>query len=401
MFLADALASLLELSEDEKESLGAVYTPWEIAHQVDLWDDTCRRVEERGTEFTLLPSSLRVILTGAGSSDFVGKSLEMLWRDRLGLDVQACATTDILTHPRDFFRGDVPYLIVSFARSGNSPESVGVFDLAHQLSQDVRQIVVTCNGEGSLARRAMGAEQRALVIILDEATNDRGLAMTSSFTNMVVAGQSIAFLDKPSLYRNQLAEMNLCGRNLLENYPDIVKEIAERDFDRAIFLGGGALRAAAHESALKLLELTDGTIMTRYDSFLGVRHGPASAINGRTLVVYLVSSDPYVRQYELDLMREIKERKAAALTVALCHTRTCDIEGLCDILIDLHPSHPSPQQGTSPSPMPDALRPPIDVIFGQLLGLFKSLSLGYKPDVPSARGIINRVVQGVRVYPFA
>ena len=46
----------------------------------------------------------------------------------------------------------------------------------------------------------------------------------------------------------------------------------------------------------------------------------------------------------------------------------------------------------------DEYRPPIDVMFGQTLGLFFSLRCGLKPDCPSPTGAIARVVQNVSIY---
>jgi tagatose-6-phosphate ketose/aldose isomerase len=46
----------------------------------------------------------------------------------------------------------------------------------------------------------------------------------------------------------------------------------------------------------------------------------------------------------------------------------------------------------------DAYRPVVDVIFGQMLGLYCSVAHELKPDSPSPSGVINRVVQRFRIY---
>jgi tagatose-6-phosphate ketose/aldose isomerase len=46
----------------------------------------------------------------------------------------------------------------------------------------------------------------------------------------------------------------------------------------------------------------------------------------------------------------------------------------------------------------DAYRPAVDVIFGQMLGLFSSIELGMRPDSPSPTGVISRVVEAFSIY---
>ncbi len=75
---------------------------------------------------------------------------------------------------------------------------------------------------------------------------------------------------------------------------------------RIVYLGSGGLQGAARESALKVLELTAGKLAAFYDSPTGFRHGPKSLVDNETLVVVFVSSHPYTRQYDLDLLAELR-----------------------------------------------------------------------------------------------
>jgi tagatose-6-phosphate ketose/aldose isomerase len=130
--------------------------------------------------------------------------------------------------------------------------------------------------------------------------------------------------------------------------------------------------------------------MCKVDTFLGVRHGPEAVINDRTLVVYLLSSELHIRKYELDLMREIENKNLGLTKIVVCDKANEEIKENVNQTIEFD------REGKFN--IPDFYRPIIDVTVGQLFALFKSLMLGLKPDNPSKRGIINRVVKGVKIY---
>jgi tagatose-6-phosphate ketose/aldose isomerase len=102
------------------------------------------------------------------------------------------------------------------------------------------------------------------------------------------------------------------------------------------------------------------------------------------LVVCVLSSDPRRRRYELDLVEELRQKnlgRRVALGPAEANSE------LFERVIQ-----------TKASSLPDYLRTPAEVVFAQLLGYHLSLGLGLDPDNPSPSGVINRVVQGVRIY---
>jgi tagatose-6-phosphate ketose/aldose isomerase len=230
----------------------------------------------------------------------------------------------------------------------------------------------------------------SLVLDLHPDANDQGLAMTSSFSNMVVAAQAVAHALETGAFTARLDGMLACGRRMLESAPDVIERLCRLEFDRAVFLGSGANFGTAVESHLKLQELTAGSIMCTFDTFPGLRHGPEAVVNARTLVAAFLSGDPYVRRYETDLLKELKE-KGLGIALLVCCDRAEGLLGeLADFVVEYDPSHEHR--------LPDDLTPAVQVISGQLLGLFKSVQLGYRPDAPSESGTIHRVVQGVRVY---
>ncbi len=393
----DPLRHLLALSGEEKARLGVEATPAEIAQQPEMWRDTAQRFSEAAPPIRRLLSDIglpggpgEIVLAGAGTSDFVGKCVQGPVSVALGTRALAVPTTDIVTHPRFSFRGDRPALLMSFARSGDSPESIAAVDAAETVNAQLRHLAVTCNEQGELARRMRSLGDRAHSLVLHPRTNDRGLAMTSSFSSMVVAATGLAYTDRLDEYVELVDRMATAGETMLEAMPSVAEAMAKRQPQRGCFLGSGAAYGAAVESHLKLQELTDGGLICFCDTFLGIRHGPRAAIHDDTLVVYFVSSDPYVRQYELDLIRSNREQG-----VGLAHIIVADkadgLSSLADEVVEFDPE--------GKLDLPDHMLPPVYTIAGQLLGLFASLERGLKPDAPSAAGVIHRVVKGVTIYP--
>jgi tagatose-6-phosphate ketose/aldose isomerase len=150
------------------------------------------------------------------------------------------------------------------------------------------------------------------------------------------------------------------------------------------------LQAVAKESALKVLELNAGKIATIAESPLGLRHGPMSFINAETLVVAFLSGNDHRLQYELDLLEELLRKKLSADMLVVAPRVTSRIAKLTKNVLSLE----------APTTFPDTCRPPVDVIAGQLLGLFFAIENGITPDTPSD-GAISRVVSHVKIYPAA
>jgi tagatose-6-phosphate ketose/aldose isomerase len=392
------LDRLLALDASEKAALGIEATPAEIAQQPEMWRDTARRfvvaapgIRQLLAQLELPGGSAEIVFSGAGTSDFVGRSIQGPVSVALRTRALAVPTTDIVTHPEFAFPADRPALMVSFARSGNSPESVAAMDIVLAERPQTRHLVITCNEEGELAQRARRLGDRAYVLVLHPRTNDRGLAMTSAFTSMVVAGLGLAYLAWTEDYLGLVDRLAEAGERVLRLAPDVAYLLAKRRPQRACFLGSGALYGAAIESHLKLQELTDGNIICLCDTFLGIRHGPRAAIHDDTLVVYFLSSDPHVRRYELDLMRSNRDQQVGMDRLFVSAHNDGQMSKLADHLIVFDPK--------GEFHLPDHLLPPAVTIVGQLLGLFASLEHGLKPDEPSAAGVIHRVVQGVTIYP--
>ncbi len=389
-----ALQQLLSLAPAEKARRGLVFTAAEIAGQPGLWPTTCERFasflpELRPflEEFLARPRR-SVVLCGAGTSEYVGYCIEGLLRRKLGVPVNTVSTTALVVNPQDLFVPGQATLLVSFARSGSSPESVGAVRIAEGLADPVYHLILTANAQGELAREAAGLKA-ARLLSLDPRTNDRSLAMTSAFSNLVVAGQALAHVGSFGQYEQLLGRIVEAGSRLLERSPDALESLARQDFDRAVFLGDGAHFGTAIESRLKLQEMTGGQVMCAYDTFPGLRHGPEAVIGERTLVVAFLSEDPFARRYELDLLSELRAKRIGRAVLAVA-AQAGEASGLADVCLEY-----DPDGGLG---LPAEYAPPVQVIAGQLLALFRSLALGLKPDNPSEAGVIHRVVEGVKVY---
>lgn len=391
------LAALLELSASQKLDRGLSHTPREIAQQPASWPATFSLLQSRQQQIQefLSASGLRepaeqrptVFLIGAGTSDYIGRSLHHLLRTAWDCEVIPVASTELLVDFCDSLLPERRYLWISFSRSGDSPEGVAVLERALAECPNIAHLIVTCNANGRMTSAVQG-RSNALALVLDDSTNDRGLAMTSSFTNMVIAGQFLAHAWTATEYEPILHALSAAAEELLPRAASLASELSDGGYTRACFVGSGVLAGTAMESALKVLELTAGNIQTMSQPTLALRHGPMAALNRDTLFVSLVSSHAQRRKYEVDLLREIGSKELVRTRVAVAASGAAALHGEAE-----HVLAPKPEAA-----IPDLYRPPLDVIFGQLMGLFSSIHFGLKPDVPSPNGVISRVVQNVGIY---
>ncbi|MCM1150599.1 MAG: SIS domain-containing protein [Alistipes sp.] len=337
-----------------------------------------------------LDENYEIIFTGAGTSAYIGDVLEVATAETPFRGARSVATTDLITHPESYFSPEKKVLLISFARSGNSPESLGAVNLADRIcGKNIAHIFITCNEEGRLAQIAADKEN-CLLVLLPPETDDKSLAMTSSFSTMLLTAMLIADIDRLEAQRPLIGNLTADAAATLRRYDEAIRRMADRDFKRAVFLGSGALKGIAEESHLKLQELTDGGVVCCFDSFLGFRHGPKAVVNGDTLLVYLLSDDPNVRRYETDLIRQIAANNRVVGMIAVS-AEPVEVEGVefdLNVVLD---------GGTQRHGIYGCIP---YVFVAQLLGYYKSLAGGLDPDAPSVSGNISRVVEGVTIYPY-
>ena len=450
----------LAIDSRELERRNCLWTAREIAQQPRVWRQAHARIDSlrHCIDAWLAPAlalpNLRILLCGAGTSAFIGDTaapwLRKRWQAAPTARIASVSTTELTADPAQYFSQDLPTLMVSFARSGDSPESIACVELADQLSSWCRHLILTCNPAGRLAQLAPAAEN-ALCLFMPEETNDRSFAMTSSYTAMLVSCLAIFTPDTRQL--EQAADI---AQHVLDHRSPDIAALARRDFDRLVVLGAGCLRGTAREAALKCLELTAGRVVAIHDSPLGFRHGPKIVINDSTLVIHLRSSDPYTGLYDRDLLSELRRDGRSAGIVelsadALAGGAAAGREAACAgegtraegdtrvrggaatreaVRTGKLAQADEVARGGGAEPASEAVRAgnagalPLDdeasragnvgalalddawlsltyAVYCQLLAFHKAMSLGVAADSPCPSGEVNRVVDGVTIYPFA
>ncbi|MBF4566182.1 SIS domain-containing protein [Plantibacter sp. VKM Ac-2876] len=367
--------------------VGSEATVREITQQPDVWLEASTGIAARREEIDaflaplLARPELRIVLTGAGTSAFIGEIAAPALTRTLRRRIDAVATTDIVSNPMESFAEDVPLLLVSFARSGNSPESVAATELADQSLGEVHHLVITCDETGELYRRHHDRAS-SLTVLMPLRSNDEGFAMTSSFSSMLLSVLLILGGGDDAAVQALAAG----ATTILDHREVDIRALANEGCERVVYIGSGPLTGLARESALKLLELTAGRIVTYYDSALGFRHGPKAVVDDSTLVVVYLSSDPYTRRYDLDIVAELRGTLSPERVIAISSEPVDGATTYDWVLPEL-------------AGLDDAQLAIGYVLVAQLLGLSYSLQLGATPDNPFPSGTVNRVVQGVRIHP--
>ena len=371
-----------------------VHTAREIEQQPETWLKTYDIVLQHRDEIkafideVVSKDDFEIIFTGAGTSEFVGRSITPLLVEKYDYKVRTIGTTDIVATPKLFIDDNKPTLIVSFGRSGNSPESIGVVDIANTINPNVRHLIITCNHEGKLALRD---DENIYAIKLPEETNDKSLAMTSSYSNMYLAAVLALNLDDLEDLKPELQDTVVLAKDLLTNgFSEVVDLVEDFDFSRIVYLADGGLTGVAQEGSLKMLELTAGNVVTMFNTPLGFRHGPKSFINKDTLTVVMMSENEYTRPYQIDLIKQVASQRNGDKVVVIDVKHDEKLAGVVDMyfVTDFKADATLDFAGL------------ISTIYVQLLSLYKSASMGIEPDSPSPTGSIHRVVEGVTLYPY-
>ena len=387
---------MFEKSVDELKAWGADITTGEIKQQPELWRDALNiyRENKEAIEAFLAEARamgegrLSVIFCGAGTSDYVGDTVAPYLRhagDRALYDFKPIASTDIVSAPRDFLNPDEPTLLVSFARSGNSPESLAAVDVVRSYVKNAKFLNITCAPEGKLAQESKG-DADALTILIPRA-NDGGFAMTGSFTCMSLVTTLIfdtATDEQKAAWVETAAKM---GEQVVAREGEVMQFLLA-DYNRVTYLGSGSYSGLAQEAQLKILELAHGLVATSFDSTMSYRHGPKSFVDDKTLVFLFVNNDPYTRQYDLDLLNEING------------------DGICRKVIAIQQDAGELFDGesftfTGFDELPEAYLALPFIMVGQSVSLLNSVRVGNTPDTPSPTGQVNRVVHGVTIHPFS
>lgn len=384
-------------NESVLSEMGAIITTREIKQQPTLWQEAFDNFKAQATKINgflqaIRPQNglpIRVIFTGAGTSAYVGDTV-MPYLNQAGdtnrYQFESIPTTDIVAAPYDYLKPDVTTILVSFARSGNSPESVATVEIAKQVIKDLYEITITCAPDGQLAMAAKN-DTRNLLLMMPAGANDQGFAMTGSYSCMSLTAMLVfdqTPVEKKAHYVDKIIAM---GHEVIAREAEI-QAVVDLDFNRIVYLGSGSLSGLTREAQLKVLELTAGKLTTMFDSSMGFRHGPKSFVNEQTLVFVFVNNQPYTRQYDVDILEEINGDQIAAKTLAI------DVQGTQNFSGDRFTFESGCQN------LPEGYLALADVMFAQTVSLLSSIKVGNTPDTPSPSGTVNRVVKGVTIHDY-
>lgn len=373
------------LDESKLEEKDFKYTYTEILNQADTWLEVYNLYEKRKNDIEKFLKKVgkdcKVIFTGAGTSEYVGNIALDYLKTHGEFEFESVATTDLVSAPYLHFEKNQKTLLVSFARSGNSPESLAAVKLGKQIVDDFYNLPITCAKEGKLAQ-ALKDDENSYVFLEPEITNDKGFAMTNSFSSMLLA--TLLIFDTKTQNKKEIVEkISKLGKEIYNNLEEI-ENLVNFDFNRVVYLGSGPLGKLTKEARLKILELTAGEVATIWESSMGFRHGPKSFVDENTLVISFVSSNPYTRLYDLDILDEIANDKIAKKIIGISNSK---LDRDYELIFE--------EDGID-----DVYLCPAYIIIGQIIALVTSLRVGNTPDNPSRTHTVNRVVKGVTIHDY-
>ncbi|MDT8999079.1 SIS domain-containing protein [Paucibacter sp. APW11] len=393
------MSILLTRSSSDWQQAEGLATAEEVLSQPRVWRQLATELQQQQaavSEFLqpwLSSPDALIILTGAGSSAYIGQVVADEINCQWPAEVRAIATTSLLTQPALYLRRERPTLLISFARSGNSPESLAAVELLRGQVGHSGFLNITCNAEGELYSGSQGRAD-SFNLLMPAGTCDRGFAMTSSFSSMLLAALTVLGREPWAPRLQRLTQLAEAGEQLLQQSAQPLAALAEQPFSRLVLLGDGPLEALAREGALKMLELTAGRVTAFADSFLGFRHGPKAVLNPHSVVLLFFGNDAHARRYQLDLLAELRRDQVAGRVLAIStqplwtHDAPADAD---DLIFATGPC----------ASFPEAWLAPLWLLLAQQVALQRSMALGCTPDNPFPSGTVNRVVQGVTIYPLA
>lgn len=385
------------INKEKWEELNGLNTASEIYQQPDLWLEVLSIIESNKDEIdkfmnkNLNKKGVRIIFSGAGTSAYVGEIVAPYLDREKKHSYQAIGTTDIVANPTTYLEKDIPTIMVSFARSGNSPESVATYELANEIVDDISHVFITCNAEGKLADISK-TDDNILLLLMPEESNDKGFAMTSSFSCMTLTAGLIFDMENIESNKKQVVEMETIAKDVLNEGYKNLETLLDYDYERIVYLGSDSLYGLAKESALKLLELTRGQIIAHSETVLGFRHGPKSIVNDHTLIFVYISEDDYSRKYDLDILNELYHDIGDHKVISISKQANSELEERSHHQLSL--------MGSNSNIENQILLSLLYALYAQVFSLLASVKSGVQPDNPNPSGSVNRVVQGVIIHQY-
>ncbi len=379
---------ILGIEENVLKKTNSYDTAYEICSQPRIWKTLLNGFDGKKEEIKKffskigLDKDFDIIFTGAGTSEYVGNILEPLLNLDSEYTFRSVATTDIVNNPTMHLKKDKKTLLISFARSGNSPESLASVNLVNELVDESYHLFITCNEDGELAKISK-VDEKTFLYMMPEGTNDKSFAMTSSFSSMMLAA---ILIFKGT--ENILEAIETAEKEIDDKY-ETIRELANKEHERIIVLGSGAFKGLAQELTLKVLELAAGKAVAKFDTTLGFRHGPKAIVNKNTIVFICNSVCDYAAKYDFGLFEEMYDEKMANMLVSYTINPT-EISKVSDLCI-------TPKEVKKQTEVTAILT---YLLYGQMYSFFKSQSYGLTTDNPFPTGEVNRVVKKFKIHKY-
>ncbi len=345
-------------------------TTKEIKNQFNTWSkiDELLVLNKKKIESikNYIDEETNIIFTGAGTSGYIGDFLvPYLNKGKKMNFYQSVYTTNIVDSPEYYLSGK-KVLLISFARSGNSPESCESINLSNKFSNEIEHLIITCNEDGLLYQN-----NKKDSILLPKETNDKGFAMTNSFSTMLITAAKIFGLEV------DLNKLIAESKKIFEKFD--YKNIIDLNFENIVYLSNSQNIGLIRELKLKFMELTNGKYGYYDDQILNFRHGPKSVITKKSIIFILVNQEGIGKNYEDDLIKELITDENSPYVI--CFGKQ-DEEAFLSYEINLN----------------GFLKALSIIPTCQYLAVLLSEKKGINPDNPSVSGSVNRVVQGVTIY---
>lgn len=279
----------------------------EIMSQPERWREALELLE---ASYTTIRTAWdqnqyeRVLLTGCGSTYYLGVIGASLFKAQMDIDAAAYTASELMLYPEAYLKSNKRTLLICLSRSSETRETVEAARLFKKYGNG-HVVVITNHSENPLA-------QEADFLLQIDSAREESRVQTRSFSSMAITLhaliQKLVAPDK----ENKLDQLPEIVERLLSDYAQTAKEWGSiASIRQFIFLGSGALYGVAAEAMLKTAELSR-LPCTIYHT-LEVLHGPRYTVNHNTMVIALVNES--LMEEEIRTLDDLRKRGAKILSV--------------------------------------------------------------------------------------
>lgn len=335
------------------------YTLKEIRNQSSSWEQTLSETPSQwgGIEQSVpVTPQTHFLFIGSGTSFYLAQSAAHLFQSVTGNPCTAVPSSEVFLAAESTVPKNQPVVAFTISRSGTTSEVLMAAEYLQRNHSNVTTVGITCHSEHTLAYLTGHR------VTLDHAA-EQSVVMTQSFTNMLLALQSIAA--KVAKRQDLLAELWQLPK-LLGVFSDSAQQFGKAwgeaaEYNQYIFLGLGAYYGLAAEATLKLKEMTQTPC--EYYNPMEFRHGPISVVtNGTAVLSFAARKDA---SYVQGVLRDV--HKLGGNTAALTPTGV-EMAGV--------------QNLTLPGEVSDWSRTVLYMPVMHYVAYYRALALGLNPDRP-------------------